>query len=101
LRRIAGLRILLVDDMDEVGSALKSFLEFAGATIPTACSAASALQVVAENELDLIVSEIAMPGLNGYAFMREVRDHPGHRTLPSGACDAIGFLVPYQQASFN
>jgi signal transduction histidine kinase/ActR/RegA family two-component response regulator len=71
--RIEGLRLLVVDDeqdaLDLVGDVLREY----GAEVHVASSADEALAKVAEVRPDVIVSDIGMPGVDGYALIRKVR----------------------------
>jgi two-component system CheB/CheR fusion protein len=87
---IAGLRILLIDDIEEVVSALKSLLEFEGATVFAATRASDGLKLLAEKQVDLIVSDIAMPEMDGYEFIEAVRKQPQYRELPAIAITGLG-----------
>ena len=67
------LRILVVDDDRDTLEVMKQLLEQAGAEVVAAGSAAEALSVLEEQVPDVLVSDIGMPGQDGYALIREVR----------------------------
>ena len=69
-------RILVVDDAPDERELFSEVLSRAGASVETAPSATSALAVIERVRPDIIVSDIAMPGEDGYAFLRKVRAHP-------------------------
>jgi PAS domain S-box-containing protein len=80
---LVGLRVLLVDDDEDALEMLAAFLGRSGAEVSKAASAAAALKELAGHELDVIVSDIAMPVVDGYELMRRVRasgDALGGRT---------------------
>lgn len=70
---IAGVRILVVDDEPDARALVKRFLEDCQAVVTTAASAEEALQLVESQRPDVLVSDIGMPGEDGYALIRKVR----------------------------
>jgi CheY-like chemotaxis protein len=68
-----GLRILIVDDDRESCDMMLEALRRYGASVQCALSAAEAIATLAEFRPDLVLSDIAMPGKDGYAVLREVR----------------------------
>jgi len=70
---------------------VKRLLETCGARVITASSARDALELVASRRPDMILSDIGMPGEDGYEFIRKVRALPadqGGRT-PAAALTAF------------
>lgn len=70
---LVGLRLLVIDDDQRVRSALRVLLARAGASVEIAESAESARDVLGREFFDAMVCDIAMPGEDGYAFMRALR----------------------------
>ena len=64
--------ILVVDDQGEVAALLSEFLTAAGYTVTTAGNGREALQRLQEGPVDLIISDVVMPGLDGPGLYREV-----------------------------
>jgi PAS domain S-box-containing protein len=73
---LAERRILVVDDEEDNREVLKMMLEAHGAHVLTATSAAEALQAVREHRPELLVSDIGMPGEDGYQLITRVRALP-------------------------
>lgn len=71
--RLDGLRILVVDDEADTRDLLQQGLEFCGATVKVVGSAAEAIDSLKINIPDILISDIGMPGTDGYAFIRQVR----------------------------
>jgi PAS domain S-box-containing protein len=71
---LRGLRILLVDDDDDARAMVKRLLDEYGVDGREAANVEEALQRVAEELPDLLVSDISMPGADGYALVRQLRD---------------------------
>ncbi|AKJ06726.1 Two-component hybrid sensor and regulator [Archangium gephyra] len=69
-------RILVVDDEEDNREVLKVMLEEYGALVVTAASASEALRAVREGRPDLLVSDIGMPGEDGYRLISQVRALP-------------------------
>jgi two-component system CheB/CheR fusion protein len=81
-RDIAGVRILLVDDVEDVVTTCQTLLEMHGAVVTGVTSGQAALDVLAGRDIDLLVSDISMPGMDGYALLRacaSCRATPGCR----------------------
>ncbi|MFB2917389.1 ATP-binding protein [Aerosakkonema funiforme] len=72
-RILTGIRILVVDDEVDTRDFYIFVLEQAGASVIAAASAKEALQVLAETELDILLSDIGMPEMDGYMLMRQVK----------------------------
>jgi two-component system OmpR family response regulator len=66
-------RVLVVDDEDNVTHLVSSALRFDGFETVTADSGSAALARVAENEPDLIVLDVMMPGLDGLGVLQSLR----------------------------
>jgi PAS domain S-box-containing protein len=71
---LRGLRVLVVDDQPEILELLEEILAPCGATVVTCDSARAALARLRAWRPDLLVSDIAMPGEDGYWLIRAVRE---------------------------
>jgi PAS domain S-box-containing protein len=69
-----GLRVLVVDDETDARQLLQSVLEAGGAQVRLAESAATALDMIRLEKPDVIVSDIGMPEVDGYDFIRKLRE---------------------------
>jgi signal transduction histidine kinase len=79
---LQGTRILLVEDDSETLRVFQAALEGAGAEVLTAPSAGEALRLLENGAPHVIVSDIALPGTDGYGFMLQVRSSAS-RALPA------------------
>ena len=81
--------ILLVDDEPRILSALQRLLRREGYRILTADSGASALSILDEESANIILSDLRMPGMDGFAFLGAVQDRglEAARVLMSGNAD--------------
>jgi PAS domain S-box-containing protein len=89
-----GVRVLMVDDEVDARILLQRLLEDHGAKVSAAASAEEAFNLLLIERFDVLVSDIGMPGEDGYAFMRRVRGlGPG-----SGGDIAAVALTAYARA---
>ena len=65
-------RILVVDDEPAMREAVASFLETRGYQVETAADAPSGLSIVRRG-VDLVISDVRMPELDGIEFLQEIR----------------------------
>lgn len=65
--------ILLVDDNDSFLWAMRRFLKLAGHAIHEAGSGTEALEKVASIDVDLVITDLNMPGLDGIGMIRELK----------------------------
>jgi len=86
---LAGLRILVVDDMQEMLEVFTSLLEMSGATVFAATGAQEGLGILEREQVDLLISDISMPDIDGYEFLRRVRDNPKLANLPAIAISGM------------
>ncbi len=93
--RLEGIKILVVDDDTDARSLLKHVLVERGAVVEEADSASSAFDEVGKFRPDVIVSDIAMPGGDGYGLIRAVRGLPPSR---GGRTPAIAVTAHARQA---
>ena len=73
LQKLRGTKVLVVDDEADARELVKRFLESSEAVPVLAASAAEAQSLLITFLPDVIVSDIGMPGEDGYEFMRNVR----------------------------
>src|SRR5262245_33663803 len=86
--RLDGVRILVVDDDRDVRDGLRAVLEDRGALVILATSASDARRHLAAVRPDVLVSDIRLPGEDGYAFLRAVRAGLSAPALPAVAITA-------------
>ena len=70
---LSGLRVLVVDDEADAREVMRFMLERGGAQVRIADSAAEALDAIREERPDLLISDIGMPGEDGYVLVRRLR----------------------------
>jgi PAS domain S-box-containing protein len=67
------VNILVVDDEPDTLQVLAELLRYCGAQVVLADSATAGLEAIRRHKPDLIISDISMPGEDGYSFIRKVR----------------------------
>ena len=87
---LAGLRVLVVDDEPDARDLIQTVLAQCGSSVETASSVAEALKKLASHRPEVLVSDIGMPGEDGYALIRAVRALAPEQggTVPAAALSA-------------
>jgi PAS domain S-box-containing protein len=70
---LSGVSIIAVDDEEDARSLLDKILTRSGATVRTAGSAQAALALIRQRPPDILISDVGMPGEDGYSLIRAVR----------------------------
>jgi CheY-like chemotaxis protein len=99
-RSLAGLKVLVVDDDEGSLDYFAMALRTTGAAVATASTATDALSAVQEQRPDVVLSDIAMPGRDGYWLVREIRGlpDPAVRAVPVVATTAYGGVHARERA---
>ncbi|MBD2021367.1 response regulator, partial [Leptolyngbya sp. FACHB-36] len=95
---LAGLRILAVDDEPDMRELLLTILEQNGIEVRAAASATEALDALEQFQPDVLISDVGMPEMDGYALIRQIRLLPDLATLPAIALTAYAGEIDQQQA---
>lgn len=86
---LTGLRLLIVEDEADARDLLTTILEQNGAQVTAASNATEALSLLVPSRFDLLISDIGMPNMDGYTFIRKVRQlEAPHRFIPAVALTA-------------
>ena len=75
-------RLLVVDDDPGLLLAVSDTLRAEGYSVKTARRGADALTIIAQSLPDLIISDIRMPGMDGFQLVRNLRSNPRTRLIP-------------------
>jgi CheY-like chemotaxis protein/anti-sigma regulatory factor (Ser/Thr protein kinase) len=89
--QLRGLRVLAVDDEDDANELVRAVLQTSGVEVTTASSVEEALALLGKLDPHVLISDIGMPGLDGYAFIQEVRKQhdPARSRIPAIAITAF------------
>lgn len=86
---LTGVSVLVVEDNDDSRKLLQTILTRSGAVVQVAESAATALRILAGEWPDIVISDIEMPGEDGYSLIRKIRlQEPPSRRVPAIALTA-------------
>jgi DNA-binding NarL/FixJ family response regulator len=75
-------QLLLVDDEPGLREAVKDYLEASNFNVQVASNASDAWDWMQQNNPDLVISDIMMPQVDGYQFLKQLRDDTRFKTLP-------------------
>ena len=85
---LQGVRVLVVDDDAGARESVTAVLEQSGASVRAVESAAEAVETLEREPPDVLLSDIAMPGMDGYAFLGQARARLPGAQLPAAALTA-------------
>ena len=78
----ARLRVLVVDDAPDVTEMIAIMMSYAGYQVETAFSATEAFDAARRDHFDAVISDIGMPGMNGYQLAEALRALPAYKETP-------------------
>ncbi|MCC6397542.1 MAG: response regulator [Bacteroidetes bacterium] len=77
-----GKVILAVDDSSTVRKFVSVALSMQGFTVLTACDGMDALEKLPGAQVDLVITDLNMPNMDGFELIRSLRENPQYRDLP-------------------
>jgi CheY-like chemotaxis protein len=95
---LAGIRVLVVDDEADARELIRVMLGTHGAEVVVVASADEAMEEIARDPPDALVSDIGLPGEDGYALIRRVRSQPATARLPALALTAYASAADHRRA---
>jgi CheY-like chemotaxis protein len=95
---LRGLKVLVVDDDVDAHQPIRWVLEDYGAEVVAVRSVTAALDAIPQHRPDVLVSDINMPGRDGYDLIRAVRALPRHRGGATPAIALTGFGTAEERA---
>ncbi len=75
-------RLLLVDDEPGLREAVQAYLEDSNFVVEVASNARDGWEILQKQNPDLLISDIMMPQVDGYQFLKQVREDPRYKALP-------------------
>jgi CheY-like chemotaxis protein len=73
-QRLSNLTIVVAEDHRDTRRHLSLFLNYSGAKVVPAGNAMEALEAIKTYQPDVVVSDIMMPGRDGFALLRDIRE---------------------------
>ncbi|MFB2877147.1 PAS domain-containing protein [Floridanema aerugineum] len=92
-----GVRALVVEDQEDTRELIVTLLEQASAEVIPVASAQEALQVLTQSEIDILLSDIGMPEIDGYTLLQEVRNHPNQKISQIPAIALTAYVGEFNQ----
>ena len=92
------LEVLAVDDDEDTTALLRYLLEMNGAKVTTANSGSEALDLARAEHFDVVLSDISMPSMDGFEFVRRLRALPGKEDIRVVALTGFGRKEDVEQA---
>ena len=74
--------ILVVDDSATVRKFVSVSLTMQGFTVITACDGMDALEKLPKSQVDLLITDLNMPNMDGFELIKALRESPEHHDLP-------------------
>jgi chemotaxis family two-component system response regulator PixH len=81
-------RVLVVEDTPSQLELINKFLDEGGHTVIKACDAKEGLDKALEQQPDVIITDIVMPGLSGFEFCRQLKRNPATEKVPIIICSS-------------
>lgn len=77
-----GRTILAVDDSSTVRKFVSVALTMQGFTVVTACDGMDALEKLPNQLVDLVITDLNMPNMDGFELIKALRENPAYKDLP-------------------
>ncbi len=87
---LVGIHVLVVEDDEDARILVAKVLEGQGASVKAVSSGREALEVLGRERIDVLLSDIEMPGTDGYQLIRELRLRPSQQ---GGAVPAVALTA--------
>ncbi|HET6976484.1 MAG TPA: ATP-binding protein [Pyrinomonadaceae bacterium] len=84
------MSFLVLDDSEDSITMMAELLKLVGARVVTATNGADALRIASKDEFDVILSDISMPEMDGFEFLRRLRTFAGRQEVPVIAITGFG-----------
>jgi len=97
---LANLRVLVVEDEPDARELIVAVLAWRGEVVVSVDSAVEALEEMERQRFDVLVSDIGMPSMDGYALIEKVRRLPAERggRIPAAALTAYAGVEDERRA---
>jgi len=85
-----GKVILVVDDSATVRKFVSASLTMQGYDVIAACDGMDALEKLPSGTFDLVITDLNMPNMDGFEFIRSLRENPQYREIPVIILSSLG-----------
>ena len=85
----SGRKILLVEDSPFFQKVECSYLESGGYQVALAANGLEALAILTREPIDVVLTDIQMPLLDGYALLKKIRQQPAYDTIPGRGAQCL------------
>jgi CheY-like chemotaxis protein len=92
------IQLLVVEDSEDILYIMKTELEWMGYSVDAAVDGNDALELAKANRPDIIISDIQMPGIDGFELLRRVRGFTELATVPAIALTGFGMEADVKRA---
>jgi len=99
LTTLQGLNVLVVDDSEDTTEMVQHLLELGGAHVSIATGGVEALLLAEDKHFDVVLSDISMPGMDGFEFLGKLRRLEGKEDIPAIALTGFGRPEDVQRAA--
>jgi PAS domain S-box-containing protein len=97
---LGGIRVLLVDDESDTRDIIQRMLEKYGAIVRAVASGEEALRILNTSAPEVLISDIGMPGMDGYQLIRQIRAREPKRShVPAIALTAFARVEDRKRAA--
>ncbi len=91
-------RVLIIEDEADSSEVVREMFEYNGISSWAAPNAEVALQMIADVQPNLFVVDLALPGMDGWGFLKQVREDPATSAIPAVAITAYHSINVARQA---
>jgi CheY-like chemotaxis protein len=82
LPALESRKVLIVDDVRDIGEMYAEYLRVSGVKVRLAANGAEAIERALQERPDVILMDLAMPGIDGWEATRVLKQHPETRDIP-------------------
>ncbi len=91
--------VVHVDDEADIRMLVRAALSPMGMDVISAEDGPSGLAIVLKEDPDLVILDIMMPGMDGFAVLESIRDNPKHKDTPIFLCTAMSQIKHVERAA--